>query len=122
MLAKACLPPKKRKTSRVPLASCIVVRPTIVSRPWFNTGSNETSSRNGHSEYNRPRAQSCFETYIVQTITVMTTFILAMLLHPESYQKAQQEMDEVVGSDRLPEFEDKPQLPYLDCVLKEVLR
>ena len=45
-----------------------------------------------------------------------------MLLHPDIYRKAQEEMDRVVGNDRLPEFDDRPLLPYLDCILKEVLR
>ena len=31
-------------------------------------------------------------------------------------------MDKVIGSDRLPDLDDRPNLPYLDCVIKEVLR
>lgn len=45
-----------------------------------------------------------------------------MLQHPEVLKKAQQEMDTVVGSSRLPTFEDRPSLPYLECVMSEVLR
>lgn len=45
-----------------------------------------------------------------------------MVLHPEVYRKAQAEIDRVVGSERLPELEDRPSLPYLECVLKEVYR
>ena len=52
----------------------------------------------------------------------MKTFILAMVLHPEVYRKVQAEMDRVVGPERLPDFEDREQLPYLECVLKEVFR
>ena len=52
----------------------------------------------------------------------MKTFILAMVLHPNVYKKAQAEIDHVVGPERLPDFEDREQLPYLDCVLKEVFR
>ena len=52
----------------------------------------------------------------------MKTFILAMVLHPNVYKKAQAEIDRVVGPERLPDFEDREQLPYLDCVLKEVFR
>ena len=57
-----------------------------------------------------------------QTVTSMKTFVLAMVLHPEVYKKAQAEMDRVVGPGRLPDFEDREHLPYLDCVLKEVFR
>ncbi|KAI0742389.1 cytochrome P450 [Daedaleopsis nitida] len=56
------------------------------------------------------------------TVTAMKTFVLAMVLHPAVYKKAQDEIDRVVGPERLPDFEDRDQLPYLDCVLKEVLR
>jgi cytochrome P450 len=45
-----------------------------------------------------------------------------MLVHPEIQHKAQAEVDSVVGADRLPDFTHKPQLPYLEAVLKEVLR
>ncbi|TFK84485.1 cytochrome P450 [Polyporus arcularius HHB13444] len=56
------------------------------------------------------------------TVTAMKTFILAMVLHQDVYKKAQAEIDRVIGPDRLPDFEDREQLPYLECVLKEVFR
>ncbi|OSD03875.1 cytochrome P450 [Trametes coccinea BRFM310] len=56
------------------------------------------------------------------TVTAMKSFILAMVLHPAVYKKAQAEIDRVVGSDRLPDWEDMDSLPYLDAVLKEVFR
>ncbi|KAJ3560779.1 hypothetical protein NP233_g10612 [Leucocoprinus birnbaumii] len=56
------------------------------------------------------------------TIAGLTTFMLAMLTHPEVQRKAQEEVDSVVGADRLPDFSDRPELPYLTAVLKEVLR
>ncbi|THG95837.1 hypothetical protein EW026_g5874, partial [Hermanssonia centrifuga] len=56
------------------------------------------------------------------TVTGLRTFILAMVRNPEVFKKAQQEIDKVVGSDRLPEFEDREALSYLDCILKEVYR
>jgi len=45
-----------------------------------------------------------------------------MVLNPDSLKKAQDEMDTVVGRHRLPTIDDRPSLPYLECVLKEVLR
>jgi len=56
------------------------------------------------------------------TTTVMETFVFAMVSHPEVFQKAQAEIDEVIGSRRLPNLSDRPSLPYLECVLKEMLR
>ncbi|KAF9451158.1 cytochrome P450 [Macrolepiota fuliginosa MF-IS2] len=56
------------------------------------------------------------------TVAATMTFILAMLKHPDIQRKAQDEVDSVVGPDRLPDFSDQPQLPYLSAVIKEVLR
>lgn len=52
----------------------------------------------------------------------MQAFFLAMALHPEVQKKAQEELDAVVGSSRLPNFSDRPSLPYLSAVVKELLR
>ncbi len=49
-------------------------------------------------------------------------FVLNMLLNPEIQRKAQAEIDAVVGSDRLPTFADRKDLPYLENVLQETLR
>jgi len=32
------------------------------------------------------------------------------------------DIDSVVGKDRLPDFSDRPALPYLDAILRETLR
>jgi cytochrome P450 len=49
-------------------------------------------------------------------------FIYAMTLFPDKQAKAQQEMDAVVGSNRLPSFSDRSSLPYLEAMFQEVLR
>ncbi|KAJ7339879.1 cytochrome P450 [Mycena albidolilacea] len=56
------------------------------------------------------------------TVSVLGTFALAMLLHPEIQKKAQSEIDSVVGHDRLPSFKDKPTLPYIEALVKELFR
>ncbi|KAH9924021.1 cytochrome P450 CYP2 subfamily [Fomitopsis serialis] len=56
------------------------------------------------------------------TTTVLTSFMLAIVLHPDAREKSQNEIDAVVGSERLPEFEDRAALPYLEALLKEVYR
>jgi hypothetical protein len=45
-----------------------------------------------------------------------------MVLHPEVQAKAQADIDRVIGKDRLPDFDDRPALPYLDAILRETLR
>lgn len=47
----------------------------------------------------------------------MCTFVLAMVLNPDAYAKAQAEIDRVVGTDRLPEATDRGALPYVECLL-----
>ncbi|PCH39679.1 cytochrome P450 [Wolfiporia cocos MD-104 SS10] len=56
------------------------------------------------------------------TSSVLLTFILAMTLFPHALQKAQEELDRVVGRHRLPDLEDRESLPYLDSLIKEVYR
>ncbi|KAG2154162.1 cytochrome P450 [Suillus bovinus] len=56
------------------------------------------------------------------TTSTLLVFILAMVLNPEVQAKAQAEIDEIVGKDRLPDFDDRPALPYVDAVLRETLR
>ena len=45
-----------------------------------------------------------------------------MVVHPECMRKAQEELDRVVGSDRLPEYSDRASLPYIEGILQETLR
>lgn len=52
----------------------------------------------------------------------LLTFILAMTLNPSVAQKAQKEIDDVIGYDRLPGFEDRKDLTYIECIIKEVYR
>ena len=45
-----------------------------------------------------------------------------MLLWPDKQKKAQEEIDRVVGNDRLPDFNDRDHLPYTEALLKECVR
>lgn len=56
------------------------------------------------------------------TTSTLLVFLLAMVLHPEVQAKAHAEIDRVVGRDRLPGFDDRPALPYLEAILRETLR
>lgn len=49
-------------------------------------------------------------------------FFLAMTLYPEVQIKAQEEIDRVVGSGRLPTLDDQDNLPYVSAVVKEAWR
>ena len=52
----------------------------------------------------------------------MHGFFLAMALYPEVQKKAQAEIDTVLGPHRLPDFEDRPSLPYINAIVKESMR
>jgi len=45
-----------------------------------------------------------------------------MTLYPDVARKAQAELDAVVGTDRLPQFSDRENLPYINAVALEILR
>ncbi|KAG0698625.1 cytochrome P450 [Suillus ampliporus] len=53
----------------------------------------------------------------------LSSFFLAMALHPEVQIKAQAELDAVINSPgRLPGYNDRSSLPYINAIVKEVLR
>ena len=45
-----------------------------------------------------------------------------MAMYPDVQRKAQEELDRVVGTERLPTFEDRSELPYVNAIVKECLR
>ncbi|XP_070569887.1 cytochrome P450 2U1-like [Ptychodera flava] len=59
------------------------------------------------------------------TETTSTTLMWAWLLmmkYPNIQHKVQEELDHVVGKDRFPEMSDRPNLPYTEATITEVLR
>ncbi|KAG1821681.1 cytochrome P450 [Suillus subaureus] len=56
------------------------------------------------------------------TDSVLSVFLLAMVLHPGVQIKAQEEIDRVIGDSRLPDFSDREGLPYVEAVYLETLR
>ncbi|KAF7357541.1 O-methylsterigmatocystin oxidoreductase [Mycena sanguinolenta] len=56
------------------------------------------------------------------SVSAWASFCLAMALYPEIQKKAQTEIDTVIGTDRLPEFEDRPSLPFVEALYREVMR
>ncbi len=48
--------------------------------------------------------------------------MLAMTVNPQIQYKAQEEIDRVIGADRLPDFSDRKLLPYVEAVYLETMR
>ncbi|KIK58872.1 hypothetical protein GYMLUDRAFT_60415 [Collybiopsis luxurians FD-317 M1] len=57
----------------------------------------------------------------LQTVSAISTFYLAMALHPHIQIQAHQELDNVIGL-RLPTLGDRLFLPYVEATMFEVLR
>lgn len=49
-------------------------------------------------------------------------FFLAMILNPLVQKRAQEEIDRVIGHERLPDIADKDALPYVRSVITEIMR
>ena len=58
----------------------------------------------------------------MQTVSALGSFFLAMVLYPEVQGKAQAEIDRVLDTGRLPSFSDYSSLPYIEAIVKELLR
>ncbi|KAF9006260.1 cytochrome P450 [Hymenopellis radicata] len=56
------------------------------------------------------------------TVAALDAFFLLMVLNPEVQKKAQEELDLVLGGDRLPTYNDMDDLPYITALCKEVVR
>ncbi|KAH7908870.1 cytochrome P450 [Hygrophoropsis aurantiaca] len=76
----------------------------------------------GGEEYKKAIKESSATAFGGTTSSTLLIFILAMILHPHVQERAQLEIDSVVGTERLPNFDDRSSLPFVEAVLREVLR
>lgn len=56
------------------------------------------------------------------TASIMQWFSALIPAHPDIQKRAQEELDRVVGRDRLPTIEDEKNLPYCHAIVKEIER
>ncbi|KAJ8072218.1 hypothetical protein PM082_015776 [Marasmius tenuissimus] len=54
--------------------------------------------------------------------SLLHSLVLFLVASPESQRKAQEEIDRVVGRERLPGLEDSDELPYIQALIKETHR
>ncbi|KAK1765144.1 O-methylsterigmatocystin oxidoreductase [Phialemonium atrogriseum] len=71
---------------------------------------------------NKWSAMSLYTAGADTTVSALACFFLAMTEFPDIQRTAQQEIDRVVGHDRLPTASDRQNLPYIEAMVKEVLR
>ncbi|KAF8171853.1 cytochrome P450 [Pholiota molesta] len=67
-------------------------------------------------------ATSYFVIYLLQTASSLGTFFCAMAMFPEVQAKAQRDIDLIIGSERLVNFDDMSSLPYIEALRREVMR
>lgn len=75
-------------------------------------------------DYNRIRrgAGALFAGGSDTTSATISWFVVHMMEYPDFQRRAQAEIDRVIGTDRLPTFEDRPNLPLVDALWKETMR
>ncbi|KAH6893742.1 cytochrome P450 98A3 [Coprinopsis sp. MPI-PUGE-AT-0042] len=129
------------------LQSIAKLRDNVISRPWKDTLSmvagnegddNATTSfateliaslpspTDPRYEYmyglSRDVAAASYIAGSDTTGSSAQALFLALTMYPKIQRKAQQEIDEVIGREKLPTFEDLENLPYVKAVIKEVTR
>ena len=60
--------------------------------------------------------------YYFQIAGVFIAFMLAMALYPDVQRRAQAEIDRVIGRGCMPNFSARERLPYIEAMVKEVVR
>ncbi|KAI0347291.1 cytochrome P450 [Trametopsis cervina] len=91
--------------------------------PNYTSDLLESEELDEEKEYNiKWSAASLYSGGADTTVSAIHSFVLAMALYPDVQKRAQAEIDLVVGTDRLPTFADREQLPYVEAIVKETLR
>ncbi|KIJ43395.1 hypothetical protein M422DRAFT_169954 [Sphaerobolus stellatus SS14] len=96
--------------------------PSVAAALIENMPPVESPTFREEEEIRRNAAGIAFAAGADTTISSIYTFFAAMAMHPHIQKKAQEELDRVVGSTRLPDFNDKVSLPYVEALIKECLR
>lgn len=94
-----------------------------VAQPSFTSVGLESKGLTPEAEFDlKWSAASLYSGAADTTVSSLYAFFLAMAKYPEVAKRAQEEIDAVVGTDRLPGFADRENLPYANALVKEVLR
>ncbi|KAG6836127.1 hypothetical protein H0H93_011086 [Arthromyces matolae] len=81
---------------------------------WAATFADENRPEGDQRRLVKQFAEAAIET----TTSALQSFVLACIRYPDWMTRAQNELDNVVGTDRLPTFKDRPFLPYVEAVVR----
>ncbi|KLO11753.1 cytochrome P450 [Schizopora paradoxa] len=56
------------------------------------------------------------------SVSTLLTFLIAMMLNPDAQNRGQEELDRVIGSERMPTFDDQENLPFVNAICLEAMR
>lgn len=94
-----------------------------VDKPCFGVGVAEGQKSYGFSDDLAGYiVGSLLEAGSDTTASTLNGFVQAMVLYPDAQKQAQLELDNLCGTDRLPNIEDWDSLPYTRACVKETLR
>ncbi|KAF8900234.1 cytochrome P450 [Gymnopilus junonius] len=96
------------------------VKPSFVSSSLESL--DEKSRVEQQKEAIKDTAGAVFAAGTDTTVATLQVFFAAMLCHPQVQRKAQEELDQILGGKRLPEFKDEESLPYITAIVKELMR
>ncbi|KAL1711116.1 cytochrome P450 [Schizophyllum commune] len=93
------------------------------AEPSFVAKALSAATSKEQEEIIKHAAGSMFVAGSETTALVIHAFFFFMTLHPEVQERAQAEIDTVIGRGaKLPEIRDRDRLPYVEALCKEVLR
>lgn len=97
-----------------------LVQPSFTSRLLEQKGGADASEED--IDLIKWSAASLFGGGTATTVSIMSTLLFLLVLHPDVTKTAQEEIDRVIGRDRLPTVHDRGSLPFVEAVLQEAMR